>query len=634
MERSRTVKRKLFCAALGWLAGIALCDHAPNLYVMIAAAGIFVPAAVFTLRESPRRRYFTAAALVAAGMMLSAARFGWYENHVVRPLEDCSGSEIVMRGIVTDLRGYENGRRLTLRGRIEGSGVTTSVTFKAVGRNISVGDEAAVKCQVSTPQNSLTFDKQEYDRCNGVFLEGIGEPRVRLLKKQRDPFIGSIKRIRERSVAEIREQLPEQDGAFLTAILCSDRSALTAESRSAVYRAGLGHLFAVSGTHVVILCSFIGALLDLLFCPARLRSAVMMLFCLSFAVFSGCTPSVVRACIMMSLCEAGGLFDRQNDSPTALGLAAMLITARCPYAMFSLSFMLSFTAAFAIGAVSPAICRRRIKNGTARNAAAVMAVNTLTAPICVLYFSEVSLISAAANLIMIPFCSVCLWLCFLYILTGGVLTPLLAAAGLAARVILKVCSLITASRLSFAGTYFRPQMLYIAVASTLVFAACAFIRRQRESVILMLAAYLTLIGGWFAIDRLPKSNRLTVYPAKYGYTAVIERGDEVLIFDSGGHYSNAYSAAGLAERRHPNRIYLYTPTANQKAYDHYKKELPRIDGCCSPAQPYGADFARFEGKSLEVTVDGKLLVFGRDTLTIGDRRYSAGGFTDISVFLL
>lgn len=569
--------------------------------------------------------------------MLSAARVGWYEKHIVAPLKECSGSEIVMRGIVTDV----SDKSFTLRGRVQSNGIMTTVTFDRSGCDIACGDSAEVICEVSTPQKTLTFDSEEYDRTSGVFLECSGVPAVRLLNKPRDPIIGALKRLRDYSIGNIRQRLPDQDGAFLTAILCSDKSALTAESSSAVYRSGLGHLFAVSGTHVVILCSFIGIFLDLMFCPSRVRSVVMILFCVSFMVFSGCSPSVVRAGIMMSLCEAGGLFNRQNDSPTALGLAAILITARCPYAMFSLSFMLSFTAAFAIGSAAPAICRRRISDPTARKAAAVMTVNALTAPICAWRFSELSLIAAASNLVMIPLCSVCLWLCFLYMLTGCTLTPLLAAAGLAARVILKICTMISASRLSFAGTYFRPQMIYVAVIAAVVFAVCALIRGRRKTVILaVVSAYALLMMGWFVCDRLPKSDSLTVYPSKYGYTAVVERGSEVLIFDSGGFYSNAYAAARLTERRHPEQVFVYTPKDNEKAYTRYREVMSGISDFCCPARPEGinrsggCDFAKFNDRDLTATVHGSRLIFDKKGFTLDGRKYEYHKFSDISTFYL
>ena len=64
MERSRTVKRKLFCAAVGWLSGIAFCALAPFQYVIIAAAGIFFPAIW------KKQRRFRVFALTAAAVII------------------------------------------------------------------------------------------------------------------------------------------------------------------------------------------------------------------------------------------------------------------------------------------------------------------------------------------------------------------------------------------------------------------------------------------------------------------------------------------------------------------------------------------------------------------------------------
>lgn len=638
MGKSQTVERKLFYAAAGWLSGIAVCAFAPVIIVIIAAAGAFALAAVLRFLGKPDKKTAGKLVIVALACLLSAVRVGCYEREVVRPLRALDGQLIQMRGIVTDVQEDS----LTVRGMVQQNGVSTAITFRCnYNTGLSCGDEVRLTGSVRIPVSTPTFDREDYSRTNGVFLEGDGLPNIRLLQSGKDPFIRAVKHIRQRSVGNIRRRLPGQEGAFLTAILCSEKDALTAGTSSAIYRAGLGHLFAVSGTHVVMLCAFIGLLLSLIRFPVRLQSLLMTLFLVSFAVFSGCSPSVVRACIMMEMTQLGGFFNRQNDSANSLGLAAILITLRCPYAVGSLSFMLSFTAAFAFGTLAPAICRRRIEGSTARNAVAVMAVNTLTAPICAVSFSETSLIYAAANLLMIPFCSLCLTLCFLYLLTGCTVTPLLAAAGLAARLILKICGLITASRLGYVGTYYKQLMLAAAIIPAAVFLVCGVVRRHRRAVIIACCgAYAFLIFSLFAIDRLPKPDRLTVYPAQYGSTQVIEAGEEVIIFDSGGMASNAYAVARLTERRRPRKIYLYTLSDSDKAYDALTAQLTGLTDFCQCKDPEGknmtggSDKARFDDYRLVVTVNGCQMVFDKNEFTVNGTTYSYGGFYDISTIYL
>ncbi|MBR1724739.1 MAG: ComEC/Rec2 family competence protein [Ruminococcus sp.] len=641
MSKSQTVERKLFYAAAGWLSGLAVCAALSAIYVIPAAAGAFVLAAVLCVIKRPCKSA-AKLAIVLAALTLAAVRSCSYDVRVYQPLRECSGQVVTMRGIVTDIKIYDSRTYITIRGRLRSNGIKTGITFTDYASDkLRCGDEVLVQGAVRTPQSYLTFDKEDYNRSLGVFLEGDGLANIRLLQKRRDPLIYAMRSARDGAISAIRRRLPGQEGAFLTAVLCSDKTALNAETTSAIYRAGLGQLFAVSGTHVIMLCSFIGALLELLMCPARVKSALLTVFLLLFAVFSGCSPSVLRACIMMEMTLLGGFFNRQSDSASSLGLAAIILTLRCPYVLSSISFMLSFTAAFAIGTVAPAVCRRRVSGKVARSAVAVMSINLLSAPICVLSFSEVSLISAAANLLMIPLCSACLAVCFAYILTGCTVTPLLAAAGLMSRLVIGVCRAVTRSGFSYIGTYHRRQLLMIAVAAAAALIVCSLLRKRRGIVIFTcVTAYVFCICGFIICDRLPKRNTVTVYPAKWGCTEVMGCGDEVIIFDSGGLGSNAYAAARKAEQRHPRRIYLYTVKNRPKDYSALTDKLSGVTDYCYDDRPEGdrltggSDLARFSDGELIVTVDGKHIKLGSDSVIIDGRKYVYGQFYGISEFNL
>ena len=57
----------------------------------------------------------------------------------------------------------------------------------------------------------------------------------------------------------------------------------------------------------------------------RTRCAVTIPLLFLYAVTVGASPSILRACVMLSMTQLAPLFRREKDPPTALGLALLLI---------------------------------------------------------------------------------------------------------------------------------------------------------------------------------------------------------------------------------------------------------------------------------------------------------------------
>ena len=76
----------------------------------------------------------------------------------------------------------------------------------------------------------------------------------------------------------------------------------------------------------------------------RLTAAAAIPTLIFYAVLTGGSPSVVRACVMLSFLTAAPLFRRESDPPTALMAALFLILLDNPFAAKSVSLQLSFGA--------------------------------------------------------------------------------------------------------------------------------------------------------------------------------------------------------------------------------------------------------------------------------------------------
>ena len=90
---------------------------------------------------------------------------------------------------------------------------------------------------------------------------------------------------------------------------------------------------------------FLIALLGLLvFRRQRLTAFLGYPALLFYMLMVGCTPSVVRSCVMVGFVLLAPLAGREGDTPTALSAALLVILMVNPFAIASVSLQLSFAA--------------------------------------------------------------------------------------------------------------------------------------------------------------------------------------------------------------------------------------------------------------------------------------------------
>ena len=195
---------------------------------------------------------------------------------------------------------------------------------------------------------------------------------------------------------------------FVRAILTGDRSALFPRALSDLSEAGLMHITAVSGMH----CAFLLGLLQLLLGKHRRRllAAIAVPVLLFYMVLVGCSPSVVRACIMLLFLLAGPLLNRESDGPTALSAALMVILLQNPFAAASVSLQLSFGAVAGLFWLTPRVYQGLLgkkKRGKgyhfiAASLSATCGALVFTVPLTAVYFNYLVLVAPLSNLL-------CLW---------------------------------------------------------------------------------------------------------------------------------------------------------------------------------------------------------------------------------
>lgn len=398
--------RKLAVFSGAFALGVFLAQVLPGTaWQPLAAAGCLA-AAVLALALPGLWRKRGLLALCA----LSLA-FGWnwlYARQVQRPLEALAGTEQTVTMTLCDYADPTD----------YGAKVTVKLEGYVLGKAVYYGDAALLDLapgQTVTDLVELRSAAKIRDddittfTSKGVFLLAYqrGEP------EYGEGTMDSPRWWPARAGAALRRQITElwgqgDTGGFLTAILTGDKSGLSDQASSDLSEAGLYHILAVSGLH----CGFLLMLAKLLAGRHRRRllAAVVLPGLVFYALLTGCSPSVVRACVMLGLLTAAPLFRREGDGPTSLCAALMGILLANPFAAASISLQLSFGAMAGILAVSDRLYRLlmggkqhgKVYRFTAASFSASMGALVFTVPLSAWYFGFLVLVSPVSNLL-------CLW---------------------------------------------------------------------------------------------------------------------------------------------------------------------------------------------------------------------------------
>ena len=278
----------------------------------------------------------------------------------------------------------------------------------------------------------------------------VGEPDRVSVRGERRGILGTtLITVREYVRRQIGRYVPSDGGrAVLRALLLGDRSRVTDAQRDRFAKTGLMHLLAVSGLHVFLVGMVLYALLRPLLMRFRLRwrtvegtRVVLTVVVLGFyMLLTGGRPSVVRAVIMATLFIGGIFFQRSAHPLNTLGVAALVLLAVRPPALFDVGFQLSMAAVAGIVTLNSRFLeavpgRYRdsemtewfISTGTV-SAAAILG----TAPILLYHFGWVSATGLLLNMTGIPCTGLALSAAILMTTTGGLWTVAGAAFGSAA----------------------------------------------------------------------------------------------------------------------------------------------------------------------------------------------------------
>lgn len=409
-----------------------------------------------------RRRILRTALIVGAGL---ACGFAWAAGFAVARMSDrlapaLEGVDVVVTGVVASLpQPFERGvrfdfepasaqlpsgtpvalpSRLALAWYAEPPDARAARTSAPVPASAHTPVRAVADTRVPATQNSPvhagerwrltvrlkrphgsanahTFDYEAWLLERGIGATGYVRPRgerARLTARCARPSCW-IERAREHVRAGLGADLAgRRHAGVVVALAVGDQRAIDAADWLLYMRTGVGHLMSISGLHVTMVSGLFAALAYWLWrrsehltlrLPARKAAALAaVLAAFGYCLIAGYAVPAQRTFYMLAVVAAALWTDRMQSASRVLCLALFVVLLIDPWAVISPGFWLSFAAVALMFYVGLPVGRMHWLYAWARVQGAI----TLgLAPLMLMLFQQVSLVSPLANAVAIPLVS-------------------------------------------------------------------------------------------------------------------------------------------------------------------------------------------------------------------------------------
>src|SRR5262245_46975855 len=427
-------------AIVAFAVGVWLAQQQASLPGWGAVLGLL---AGFVLAVIGRRfvggRLDTAAA-VALILASAGLGFAWATGAAKLALADrlapdFEGRAVTLTGIVAGLpQPFERGVRFELAVEDAVTAGPTPIAFRAPGRvqlswyngltpeefqevlPVRPGERWRLTVRLRLPHGNANphgFDYEAWLLERGVGATGYVRPRgerVRLADMTYRPAY-VIERLRERIRTKFWDALPEHRYAgVLIALAIGDQRAIETVDWETFTRTGVGHLMSISGLHVTMVSGLAAAIvlwlwrrsprLVLRVAAPKAAAVAAVATAAAYTLLTGFAVPAQRTLYMVAVVAIALWLDRLQSSSRVLAAALGVVLVLDPWAVVSPGFWLSFGAVAVMFYVGAAALHE--EHWALRWGRVQWGITLGLAPLTLVLFQQVSLVSPVANAIAIP----------------------------------------------------------------------------------------------------------------------------------------------------------------------------------------------------------------------------------------
>ena len=417
--------RILLFFTCGFAAAVLLGIFAMPLLPALVLSGILLlGTVVLGLRHSR----------IAVPLLGAALGLLWtvgYGAVIMRPAQKLVGQVAQIQGVATDYStattyGIQVPAKITCQGE-----TVRAVVWLYTDMALKPGDQFTVIARLEDPNE----DGNYYYDSEGVHLLAFGQTELVLTPADHVPWRYAPRWVARQLERALEECVPEDALGYALALTTGNREKLSTLEEENLKVSGIYHMLALSGMHMTVLVGTV----SLLFRRKRTRALVGIPLSIAFAVITGASASIVRAAVMQSLVLLAPLCRKEEDAPTSLSAAALLLMLQNPYCILGWGMQLSFASMAGLLLLSDKICVflkehlfrepkwrlvKLVRCGICASLAATCAAAACATPLMMVHFGMISLVAPVTNLLAVWVINCCFRVSLLTALLGFLVQPL------------------------------------------------------------------------------------------------------------------------------------------------------------------------------------------------------------------
>ncbi len=286
--------------------------------------------------------------------------------------------------------------------------------------------------EIQNNGNPDEFNYQVFMASSGYFYQAyVADSQIQIVDRGENTFsVDRIGRnIRSHVMGSIDNYVQNKEAhQLITALVVGDRTEIDKARMQSYSNAGVVHVLAISGLHVGIIYLILNTLLKSLDRNSFLKvlRLILVLSVLwAYALLTGFSPSVTRACSMFSFFAVGKLFQRDISIFNLIAASALFSLIVYPLIIFNPGFQLSYSAVSGIVYFQPVFNKwyvpgNKILEYIYNLITVTISAQLATAPIAVYYFNQFPTYFWLANMLVIPLVFLLVVISILFLCTSGI----------------------------------------------------------------------------------------------------------------------------------------------------------------------------------------------------------------------
>lgn len=304
-------------------------------------------------------------------------------------------------------------------------------TIIYVNKNYPIKENSIVELNGSVGESKFSKNKMLFNYTNYLRSKKIGavifvNENFKTIKENYS-FSNEVSlRFRNYTENTFYSSLNKRNADIILSVILGDVDYLDESFYDNIKLMGLAHIFAVSGSHIVLMYGFLLYSLKICFLSHRTSWIVTWVIIWFYGFLIGFPLSVMRTLVMFTLLFGAEVFYRKYSSLNAIGLAALVLTIYNPYWIFDAGFLLSFSAALSLIIYNKYIVSYITTNNfILKTIYLYLFLQLFTLPVIAYYFNYLPIMGIIYNLLLLPIFTVILIYGFILLIFNSFLSFLL-----------------------------------------------------------------------------------------------------------------------------------------------------------------------------------------------------------------